>query len=123
MYKLFTLEQAEQLIPRVSNLLVELQETMKDALDLKENLNSLERYSIDAFNTVQEIHFLFRIACDCNQLLSEIGVLLEDVEAGIVKFPSQQDGEVIHLTWQQGDQEIRRIQRLGLSKTATQIGL
>jgi hypothetical protein len=112
MYKLFTLEQATQLIPQVKELVLRLQGAMQEALKLKENLARLDRHSVAAFNTTQEIHFLFRIACDCNSQLNALGVVLEDIEAGIVNFPSQQGGEVVHLTWKQGDETISGVERL-----------
>jgi hypothetical protein len=120
MYKLFTLEQATRLIPQVREQVLRLQEAMQEAFKLKESFAQLDRYSVAAFNATQEIHFLFRIACECNSQLQALGVVLEDIEAGIVNFPSQQGGEVVHLTWKQGDETISSVQRLTVKESPHQ---
>lgn len=106
----FTKQQADELIPVVDELLICIQGTMGDAADIRKQLEQLEPSSLAALNLTHEMHFLFRMACGYSDQLKDLGVILEDVQAGIVSFPSRLDNLTTQLSWQQGDLEVAKVE-------------
>jgi hypothetical protein len=43
----------------------------------------------------------------CVEQIQELGVLVKDVERGLVDFPALREGEEVLLCWQVGEEEIR----------------
>lgn len=112
MYKLFTLEEATQLIPVVDQHLGDMQVAVTDMLRLRQGLQDQEAFSVTARNSVQEISFLLGVIHDSKAELDRLGVHLKDVESGLVDFPSQLGAEVICLTWEKGQDAITHYHRL-----------
>lgn len=108
--KRFTKQQAEELIPVVDELLICIQGTMGDAAAIREQLEEHESHSLEALNLTSELHFLFRMACGYSDQLKDLGVILEDVQAGIVSFPSRLDSLTTQLSWQQGDPDVTKVE-------------
>lgn len=113
--KVFTVEEANRLLPRLTELLVELQAVQHEVLakeveiDAEEILHpateddkpslevsrEIERYneSVDRFYTlVDEIH--------------ETGCFLKDIEMGLVDFYTLHQGRVVYLCWKLGEPEV-----------------
>ena len=109
--KRFSHSQAAALIPTVDILLTSIQATLQEAYTLRLRLENLEPLSIEARNLQQELLFLFRIACSYSDELGNLGVLLEDAEAGIVAFPSDcEPFQMTRYTWRKGDADITKTQ-------------
>src|SRR6266850_2030623 len=84
--KLFTLEEANAALPRLSILMERLQ---RAALSLHEELRSL--------------------AAELESVVDEIqatGVVLKDIQLGLIDFPAEREGEVVYLCWQFGEPEV-----------------
>lgn len=110
--KLFTLEAANALVPRLSYLVGRLQE---GARRLEEELNDLARAEgIDpgALSTAA----LVRRRPQARRLVEELdaivhaieeaGPQLKDIQLGLVDFPAERDGQLVLLCWQLGEPEV-----------------
>ena len=106
MYRLFTLTEANRLLPVVDEHLGELQGAAADVARLRERSASLPASSIEGANVAREIAFLLGVLHANKAELDRLGVQLRDVEAGLVDFPSQLGGEVVCLTWSKGEDAI-----------------
>ena len=103
--KLFTIEEANELIPSVRKRLVSIQK-------LYERLGTL-RESAKAAATASEfgggmkggsayVKALYEIGKHTTDL-HELGIQLKDYSRGLIDFPSMRDGRVVLLCWQLGE--------------------
>lgn len=112
MLKLFSLEEANRLIPTLENVLGDLQQGIKDTLRLQQELSDLDPYSLEARNIIQELHFLLHQVNDSRRQLDKMGIFIKDVENGQLDFPSQVGAEVVYLTYEKGKEAITHYHRL-----------
>ena len=112
MYKLFSVEEANNLIPVVDELLGDMQGAIKDTYRLRDDLKGLGAHSVAARNKAQEIAFLLRSVHETKAELDRLGVFLTDVDTGVVDFPSQVGAEVVYLSWEKGQDAITHYHRL-----------
>ena len=113
MYRLFTLEEATDMIPTVDRLLGEMQTAARVIAILKERLTRLNPVSVEARNCAQEVAFLLQELHTVKADLDRLGVHLKDVETGVVDFPSQLGAEVVCLSWEKGQDAITHYHRFG----------
>lgn len=112
MFKLFSVKEANDLIPHVNGLLDAMQGSVQDILRLRTELASLSPLTIEAQNKTQELGFLVREVQESKLELDKLGVFVQDVDAGLVDFPSQVAGEVVCLSWEKGEKSISHYHRL-----------
>lgn len=112
MFKIFSLEEANKLIPVVSDLLTDLKAGVDNVARLRRELDALEPSTVQARNAMQEIAFVLGQMHSAKAELDRLGVFVQDVEQGRVDFPSQLGAEVVCLTWQQGQNAITHYHRL-----------
>ena len=104
--KFFSVHEANQLIPHVEANLNEIKAAIQDLEALRlEVLNKRPR-GVRAINISQEIGFLLSYVRDMTMELENMGILLHDLEAGSVNFPSQLGSEIVKLHWAQGQNHI-----------------
>ena len=120
MYKLFTVQEANRLIPVVDQKLSDMQEAIRDILALREALQPMNSLSLEAQQTAEEIKFLLGTVQEDNLELDGMGVHLQDVETGLVDFPSRLGAEVVYLCWEQGKDAITHYHRLNQEVKARQ---
>jgi hypothetical protein len=120
MYKLFTQDQATELIRVVEPLLLELQEAFKEVVRLRDERAILRPDSLRAQQLGAELNFVVRSAQVTKQELDHLGVLVKDVEHGVVDFPSTVAGEVVYLCWEQGEHAITHYHALNQEVSARQ---
>ncbi|HEX7022538.1 MAG TPA: DUF2203 domain-containing protein [Trueperaceae bacterium] len=113
MYKLFTIQEAQGLIPVVDRNLREMQSGINDALGVQEALKKAQPFSIEARNLSEELNFLLTGIQQNKAELDRMGVHLQDIDAGLVNFPSQLGAEVVYLCWEQGQEAITHYHTLG----------
>ena len=119
-YKLFTVQEANNLIPVVDQKLSEMQGAIRDILALREALQPMNALSLEAHRTAEEIKFLLGVVQQEKLELDSMGVHLQDVETGLVDFPSRLGAEVIYLCWEQGDDAVTHYHRLNQEVKARQ---
>ena len=112
--KVFTVEEAKRLIPRLAQLLQELQskreaivaqEVEIDALELvtekKEGTASpFFEKSVEKYN-----HTVARFYALIDEIQS-LGCFLKDIDTGLVDFYTLYQGRVVYLCWKLGESEI-----------------
>lgn len=107
--KTFTLEEANQLVPRLSHLLDELIEIRDHLAREGVQLHSLlRRASGNGGN--QHSNAYYRLLERFNARLSELETLgceLKDLDQGLVDFPAYRNGQLVYLCWQRGEDRIR----------------
>lgn len=106
MYKLFTQTQATDLIGVVGPLLGDLQEGVKDALRLKHEGETVRSDSLRFQQVSAELKFVLESAQATKSELDSLGVLVKDIEQGLVDFPSKLGAEMIYLCWAQGEDAV-----------------
>lgn len=112
MYKIFSLAQANELIPEVDKKLRDMQDIANDLNTLQTFLNTAQPMGVKAMNAIQESRFLLGMLEDYGRELHAMGAHIKDLEQGHIVFPSQVGAEVVALCWEQGDEAIRYYQRV-----------
>jgi hypothetical protein len=104
--KLFTIEEANALLPTVRKVLLQIQRAHKklsmhrdDARKASENAESGGGGIADGPRYAELLVKLTGFMAN----LESLGVQLKDVERGLVDFPSLRDGRVVLLCWQVGE--------------------
>ncbi|MEX1252879.1 MAG: DUF2203 domain-containing protein [Dehalococcoidia bacterium] len=114
MPRLFTIEEATALLPRLSEMLVEMQ-AAKPAVDaLREQLDELTASSAGNGHVLEpevkrKKDDAQRLVERLNELLAElneIGCELKGLEEGLIDFQSERDGRTVYLCWKLGEEGI-----------------
>lgn len=114
MPRIFTLEEASAQLPRLREILLEMQEK-KPALDaLREELAKLGHTASGNGHLVGKEAAGKRKQADAlvdrlNELMSEIteiGCEIKGVEQGLIDFRAERDGRIVYLCWRLGEDEI-----------------
>jgi hypothetical protein len=109
---LFTIDEANALIPRLEIIMGKLQ---RHGLELREQVSELAReigQSIENITTVQILELrphLYPVIEELEGLLGEIesyGGELKGLDLGLVDFPAEIEGERVLLCWQYGEKEV-----------------
>ncbi|PYR98387.1 MAG: DUF2203 domain-containing protein [Acidobacteria bacterium] len=106
---IFTLAEAQSLLPRLRTLLGELGREWKRIRELnpeiqkaRENapLNGYSKFGVEYVESVSHLMSLIHEIID-------LGVLLKDADKGLCDFPYIRDGRMVYLCWQLGEDTIR----------------
>lgn len=116
MSKIFTLSEAQTLLPVVESLLRKAQAAGKSAGELDQQMQALKQrifmsggMYVDVTKAARrraERERALQEARDTLAELEEIGVQVKDLEKGLLDFPSVMEGQEILLCWKLGEQEI-----------------
>jgi hypothetical protein len=112
MYKLFTVQEAKELIPVVDRHLRDMQDAIEEVSRGQGALETARPLSITARNLQTDITFSLVSLQDSKAELDRLGVFLKDVDAGVIDFPSQVGAEVVYLSWRQGEPTITHYHRV-----------
>jgi hypothetical protein len=100
--RLFTVDEANELLPKVVPLL----EASRDAHRVMEELQQRVMESVPT-NGGGEAHRNFvgasREAEAALRSLHEMGIVVRDPESGLIDFPSERDGQEVFLCWRLGE--------------------
>ena len=110
----FTREEAESLLPRNTPVVREVQR-LRHAQRTHEEVvaadrakvlgnghmppDELRRHQVDSATAERQIAQLIEV-------VSELGILVKDLDTGLVDFPALRDGHEIYLCWQLGEPHI-----------------
>jgi hypothetical protein len=110
--KLFTVEAANALVPRLSYLVGRLQEGARRLRDELHDLARAEGIDPGTLSTAALLRRRPGARCLVEELdaivheIEETGAQLKDVQLGLVDFPAEHDGQLVLLCWQLGEPEV-----------------
>ena len=104
--KIFTVAEANELLPLVRGILAKIQRAHKRIYSYREAAKSAadgaEQGGGGFADGPRYARFLIELTAQTNEL-EGLGVQLKDFERGLVDFPSLRDGRVVLLCWQIGE--------------------
>jgi hypothetical protein len=107
--RIFTLAEAQSLLPRLRSLLTEIGEDWNQVRMLNPDVQKArDKAQYDGFSKsgvmyVESIsHLMFLI-----HQIKDMGVLLKDADKGLCDFPYLRRGRVVYLCWQLGEDQIQ----------------
>ncbi len=110
--RLFTLEDANALLPELIPILVTLRSNRAAALAVQQSLDELtptmrsNGAGLRAAELERDLRQLaLRIAAGVRQI-NQLGVEIKDLDHGLIDFPSERDGRVVYLCWHLGEDHI-----------------
>ncbi len=104
--KLFTIQEANALLPNVRSMLAKIQRAHRKLSlfrdEARKASEAAERGGGGIVDGVAYASVLTELTLQMSELES-LGVQLKDFERGLVDFPSLRDGRVVLLCWQLGE--------------------
>ncbi len=104
--KIFTVEEANALLPTVSGMVLRIQRFHRKLYsfndDAKLAAGAAEQGGGGVANGVQYASLLVDLTTVISEL-ETMGVQIKDFERGLIDFPSLRDGRVVLLCWQVGE--------------------
>jgi len=105
--KLFTVEEANTLLPTVRRIVERVRRAYAHVSAGREAAREAaaagtERGGGGMAGGAEYVRAVTALAANANEL-EELGVQLKDFERGLVDFPSMRDGRVVLLCWQAGE--------------------
>lgn len=103
--KLYTVEEANALLPHLAPTLVELRASSEEALRIKE---TMERAAVGNGGSSKGEKWRKKLA-RVQELIDRINeweIELRDLETGLVDFPAVVDGRPAYLCWRLGEPEV-----------------
>ena len=105
MPRLFTLEEATALLPRLREEVAALREVANEVVAQRRRLAALERlpklngFAGEAEEIAERLAALLRDSGQRLDRLTTLGVEIKDLEQGLIDFPSLREGRVVYLCW------------------------
>lgn len=103
----FTREQADELLPRLEPLLRQLQQAKEELTD--EQAHELLSDAAPSNGGGEAGHQVGTAYLEVRRLLGAIeesGIVLRDIDRGLVDFPALSDGREIYLCWELGEDSV-----------------
>ena len=107
--RIFTLSEAQDLLPRLRTLLEEIggvwqrmRQLNPEIQKARDNapLNGHSKFGVEYVESVSHLMSLIH-------QIDEMGVLLKDADKGLCDFPYIKDGRMVYLCWQLGEESIQ----------------
>ncbi|KAF0247353.1 MAG: hypothetical protein FD167_3248 [bacterium] len=107
--KLFTLQEANSLIPKLRPLIKKVTLESKALLKLQDEIKKARAKANLGSGSYQGTAYLNHLVSLTNAInqVEKIGVLVKDYNTGLCDFPHLKDGRVIYLCWKMDEKEIR----------------
>ena len=112
MPRLFTLEEATALLPRLREEIVALRDGSREVAALRRRLAALERLpklngqAAEAQEIDDRLAGLLRDLGARLEAIRALGVEVKDLEHGLLDFPSLREGRVVYLCWRVDEERI-----------------
>jgi hypothetical protein len=107
--RLFTIEEANGLLPEVRRLFQRIDEATAVLQKLEPEVKrASERAAEGGGGTVYGIQYadaLTRFLMSIQEILGH-GIEIKDFEQGLCDFPHERDGKIVYLCWQRGEERI-----------------
>ena len=103
--RVYSYEQARRLIPELARTLAQMQEAVRGLAEVKRRLEEVRPGTPEHRALLTEARFLERGLEADRAWLEAQGVVLRDLEEGVVDIPFKKEGELVYLTWKLGEAE------------------
>jgi hypothetical protein len=107
--RLFTLEEANALLPEVRRIFQRIDEATVVLQKLEPEVKrASERAAEGGGGTVHGVQYadaLTRFLMGIQEILGH-GIEIKDFERGLCDFPHERDGKIVYLCWQRGEERI-----------------
>ncbi len=107
--RLFTLAEANELVPQLSNRFAGIRRAKRVIADTKEEIaKASARADLGGGSAVGALYIraLHEISASL-QAIHELGVVVKDIDMGLCDFPFMYEGRVVYLCWKVGEDEVR----------------
>jgi len=104
--KIFTIEEANALLPSVKNILGKIQRTHKNLSRFRKQAKKAAEAAEQGGGGIAEGVLYAKLLTGLTSHiadLEELGVQIKDFDRGLVDFPSLREGRVVLLCWQLGE--------------------
>ena len=104
--KLFTIQEANALLPSVRTILAKIQRTHRNLTKYRDEARKASDAAEHGGGGIADGVAYAVVLTEMTSKMSELealGVQLKDFERGLVDFPSLRDGRVVLLCWQMGE--------------------
>jgi len=101
----FTLEEAEALLPDLRESLDRMREARQTLLRTADHVQEVVAGNGGGAGPKEYSEAAETLKADVERI-SELGIILRDVESGLVDFPSEREGRDIYLCWRLGEDRI-----------------
>jgi len=113
--RLFTLEEANALLPRLTDIFFQIQESKAKHDRLEEQAEEYAEHVSSNGHVVEKKlnetrQELAKAAAEVNSLIervNDLGCDVKDIDEGLVDFRSEREGRDVYLCWKLGEPEIR----------------
>ena len=106
--RLFTLEEASQLLPQLRTILIEAGQEWRRMRELNPEIQKVrDKVPFDGFSPmgvpyIEAVSHLMYLL----QQVKDMGVHIKDVDKGLCDFPYMRNGRVVYLCWHLGEDSI-----------------
>lgn len=106
--RLFTLEEAQALIPQVREILKAVLEAREKIVDAQPELWPVLEKAVGngGGKKAGEMLRYFEVIQRNVQAIEKLGIEIKDINTGLIDFPSDRDGRVVYLCWRYGEGDI-----------------
>ena len=107
--KYFTVEEANRLIPRLTTIVRELRRSREHLQQQRPTAETVAQKAGGNGGGADTSAYLFEYAQSLRRDLAELeamGVVLKDVDRGLVDFPHLRGGREVYLCWEMGERQI-----------------
>jgi hypothetical protein len=101
----FTVEEANALLPELSEALVRVREARQVLLRGAERLSRTAPLNGSASPTPEYWEATLTLRRDVERITA-MGIVLRDAEGGLLDFPADRDGELVFLCWRLGEPSV-----------------
>lgn len=106
--RVFSLFEANQLIPKLQSHLSQIQGGKSVVLETREEIKKAAAQAGEGGGTPVGAHYVNSLQTISTNLqaIHTLGVIIKDVDLGLCDFPYLCDGRVVYLCWKLGEQKI-----------------
>lgn len=107
--RVFSLFEANQLIPQLQSHLSTVQEGKAVLLETRDEVRKASANASLGGGTLVGVHYVKSLKDISSHLqaIHELGVVVKDIDLGLCDFPHVRDGRIVYLCWKLGEDEIR----------------
>ena len=106
--KIFTLAEANQLIPHLTDHLTQTRQARAVLVRIKDEIKKAAACAQYGGGSYAGVHYLCALEgiSESLQAIQELGVHVKDLDLGLCDFPFLLEGRVVYLCWKLGEAEI-----------------